>query len=120
MQKNKNIFESIRCAINGIMLGLKQEKNFIIYFFIAVLFFVFNIILIVDIMELIVFFILCSIVFAFEYINTAMERVVDKFIIKKNMDAKYIKDVSAASVLIMGITFFIVEGLILIPKLLNL
>ena len=49
-----------------------------------------------------------------------MERVVDKFIIKKNMDAKYIKDVSAASVLIMGITFFIVEGLILIPKLLNL
>ena len=30
MQKNKNIFESIRCAINGIMLGLKQEKNFIL------------------------------------------------------------------------------------------
>ena len=41
-------------------------------------------------------------------------------IMKKDENAKFIKDVSAASVLIVGICFFIVEGIILIPKLITM
>ena len=107
MKKNKNIFESISCAINGIILGFKEEKNLGIYIIIAIIFLSFNILLKSSGIEFAVFFILCFIVFSLEYVNTAIEKVVDKFI----------KDVSAASVLIIGICFFIVEGIILIPKL---
>lgn len=120
MKKNKNIFESIRCALNGIIIGFKEEKNLVTYILIAVIFFFFNIFLKSTSIEFVIFFILCFIVFSIEYINTAIERVVDKFIIKKDENAKFIKDVSAASVLIVGICFFIVEGIILIPKLITM
>lgn len=117
MKKNKNIFESISCAINGIILGFKEEKNLGIYIIIAIIFLSFNILLKSSGIEFAVFFILCFIVFSLEYVNTAIEKVVDKFIVKRDENAKFIKDVSAASVLIIGICFFIVEGIILIPKL---
>ena len=83
IKKNKNIFESIRCALNGIVIGFKEERNLVIYIFIAVIFFFFNMLLKSTSIEFAIFFILCFIVFSIEYINTAIERVVDKFIIKK-------------------------------------
>lgn len=117
--KNKTIFESIKYAISGIILAFKEERNLGIYVIIALVFLSLNIILKSTYIELIIYVILCALVFATEYINTAIERVVDKFILTKNPDAKYIKDVSAASVLTFGITFFIIEALILIPKIIS-
>lgn len=115
--KNKNIFQSIKCAISGIILAFKAEKNLTLYVLIAVIFFIFNLILKSSILEIAIFIILSSCVFAMEHINTAIERIVDKFILEKDENAKYIKDVAAGAVLICGIAFFVVEGLILIPKI---
>lgn len=116
--KNKNIFESVKCAISGIILAFKAEKNLTLYVGIALVFLIFNIILKSSMMEICIFIILTAAVFATEHINTAIERIVDKFILTKDENAKYIKDVSAGAVLIFGIAFFLVEGLILIPKIL--
>lgn len=115
--KNKNIFQSIKCAVNGIILAFKAEKNLTLYVLIALIFFIFNLILKSSILEIAIFIILSFCVFAMEHINTAIERIVDKFILEKDENAKYIKDVAAGAVLICGIAFFVVEGLILIPKI---
>lgn len=117
--KNKNIFESIKCAISGIILAFKAEKNLTLYVIIALIFLVLNIVLKSSMLEICIFIILTFVVFATEHINTAIERVVDKFIMKKDENAKYIKDVAAGAVLICGIAFFLVEGLILIPKIIK-
>ncbi len=119
MLKNKNIWQSIRCALSGIKLAFMCEKNFKLYIVIALIFFIINLLLHSSLVEFGIYIILCCLVFAFEHINTAIERVVDKFIMTKNSDAKYIKDVAAGAVLICGITFFIVEGLVLIPKIIR-
>ena len=96
--KNKNLFESIKHALNGIKLAFKSEKNLKKYIVIAIIFGVLNILTKSTYIDAIFYIILCFIVFAFEYINTAIERVVDKFILKIDENAKYIKDVSASGV----------------------
>lgn len=117
--KNKNIFESIKCAISGIILAFKAEKNLTLYVLIALTFLALNLILKSSMLEICIYIILTFVVFAVEHINTAIERIVDKFVMTKDENAKYIKDVAAGAVLICGIAFFVVEGLILIPKIIK-
>lgn len=117
--KNKTIFQSIKYALSGMKLAFKEERNIGIYIIIGIIFLCFNIILKSSLLDYIIYIILCTLVFAFEYVNTAIERVVDKFIKTKNDDAKYIKDVAAAPVLLCGIAFFLIEGIILIPKIIQ-
>ena len=118
--KNKNLFESIKHALNGIKLAFKSEKNLKKYIVIAIIFGVLNILTKSTYIDAIFYIILCFIVFAFEYINTAIERVVDKFILKIDENAKYIKDVSASAVLTSGLLFFIVEGIIIVKNIIAL
>ncbi len=117
--KNKNFFESVVCAIRGIISGFKTEKNFKIYIFIALIFLVFNIILSAENYDYIILIVLTSGVFTAEYFNTAAERIVDKFSNEINNDFKFIKDVAAGAVLISGIAFFSVEAIVLISKLIG-
>ena len=118
--KNKNLFESIKHALTGIKLAFKSEKNLKKYIVIAIIFGVLNILTKSTYIDAIFYIILCFIVFAFEYINTAIERVVDKFILKIDENAKYIKDVSASAVLTSGLLFFIVEGIIIVKNIIAL
>lgn len=115
--KNRNILQSIKCASRGIIDCFKHERNFREYTLIALMFLIFNILLSVSIWEYIVFAILICAVFSAEFINTAIERLVDKSSKEISDENKFIKDVSAGGVLSMAIAFFITEGLILIPKL---
>ena len=94
--KNKNFFQSLNCAIKGLIEILKEERNFKIYLFI--------------------FLISTLIVLTLEVINTAFERMVDKLMPSKNNNAKIIKDYLAGSVLISGIFFFVIEFIILISN----
>ncbi|MDE5993323.1 MAG: diacylglycerol kinase, partial [Oscillospiraceae bacterium] len=51
---------------------------------------------------------------------TAAERICDSFRPEKDKDVEFIKDVSAAAVLVMGIAFFTAEGAVLISNILKL
>ena len=114
--KNKNIFQSIRCAANGIKECYKTERNFGEYTIIAAFMLFLNIILKCAVWEYIVFMALVMGVFSAEFLNTAIERVIDTYdntISEKN---RFIKDTAAGGVLILSIAFFVSEALILIPK----
>lgn len=115
--KNKNIFQSIKCAYRGIKSCFKQERNFKEYTVIALIFLLINILLAASPMEYIVFISLVCVTFSAEFINTAIERIIDKNANEINEQNKFIKDAAAAGVLISSVAFFISEGIILIPKL---
>lgn len=120
MYKNKNFFESVACAVKGLVKGFKAERNFKIYVVIAVVFLIFNILLKSGIYDYIIYIILACGTFGAEYINTAIERLCDRQCREDDSDIRFVKDVSAAAVLCMGIAFFASQLLILVPKLICL
>ncbi|HRR76186.1 MAG TPA: diacylglycerol kinase [Ruminococcus sp.] len=117
--KNKNIFQSMHCAFQGMKAAWKEERNFREYTAIYSVFFFLGLILGVSLTEFLIGFALVCGVFSAEYLNTALERLLDTKFPEISADNKFIKDTAAAGVFILSIAFFISQGLILIPKLLE-
>jgi diacylglycerol kinase len=59
-------------------------------------------------------------VWAAEFFNTAVEKTADLICPDKNPKIKYIKDISAAVVLVAAITAYIIGCIIFIPKIIHL
>lgn len=116
--KNKTLFDSIKCALNGMRYAFKSEKNFKIYIVIAMIFFALNLICRAETIIHILFLIICGGVFSAEFINTSLERLADKVEGNFSSEIKIVKDVSAAGVLVWGIIFFIFEAVIMIGSFL--
>ena len=114
--KNKNIFQSIRCAARGIVECYRSERNFMEYTAIALFMLIFNILLHCAVWEYIAFFALVTAAFSAEFLNTAIERVIDTYDNTINEKNRFIKDAAAGGVLIISAAFFAAEALILIPK----
>lgn len=114
--KNINFLESIKCAIAGLHNGFVSEKNFRIYTVIGIIFFIFHLFLKADSYDYVIFIILSAFVFSAEYMNTALERAIDRLGEGVHEDFRFAKDVAAAAVLVSGIAFFLGEGIILISK----
>lgn len=115
--KNKDFVESIKCALNGLHSGFVSERNFKIYTGIGIVFLFFNVILRANQYDYVLFVLLAAFVFAMEYMNTAVERAIDKLGEEINDEFRFAKDVAAAAVLVSGIAFFLGEGIILIFRL---
>lgn len=118
--KNKNFLQSVVCAFRGIAGGFREERNFKIYACIAAVVLALNILTSSGLYDYILFLALSCGVFAAEYVNTAVERLCDSFCAEENRDVRFAKDVSAAAVLIMGITFFGAEGAVLFSNFLRM
>lgn len=115
--KNKNFLQSIKCAFRGIISGFRSERNFKIYIGIAIIFLALNIITCSGLYDYIILLALTCGVFSAEYLNTAAEKLCDSFCSERDENAGFIKDVAAASVLVMGIAFFTAEGAVLISNI---
>ena len=118
--KNKNIFQSMRCAFEGMKAAWKEERNFREYTAIYSVFVLAEVLLGVSAVEFLIGLALVCGVFASEYLNTALERLIDTRFPEISDDNKFIKDTAAASVFILSIAFFISQGIILIPKFMEL
>ena len=118
--KNKNIFQSMRCAFEGMKAAWKEERNFREYTAIYSVFVLAEVLLGVSAVEFLIGLALVCGVFAAEYLNTALERLIDTRFPEISDDNKFIKDTAAASVFILSIAFFISQGIILIPKFMEL
>lgn len=117
--KNKNIFQSMRCAFEGMQAAWREERNFREYTAIYAVFFLLNVLLGASATEFLIGFALVCGVFSAEYLNTALERLIDTRFPEICEDNKFIKDTAAAGVFILSIAFFLSQALILLPKLLE-
>ena len=113
--KMKKIIKSFKYAIEGIIEGIKDEKNLKIHFIIMILVIIFGIFLKITVIEWIICIILFSLVISLELINTAIENTVDLITNEKNPKAKIAKDTAAGAVLVVAIASAII-GLMIFLK----
>ena len=110
--KNQNLFSAVVNALNGIKYTIKTQRNIKIQLCFAILAIIIGFILKLSVGEWCILIITISLVFLSEFINTAIETVVDLYTQEYNEKAKNAKDVAAAGVLIMAISSVII-GIIL-------
>lgn len=110
----KKIIKSFKYAIEGIYIGIKEERNMKIHLTIMALVIIFGIMLKISKIEWIICIILFGLVISLELVNTAIENTVDLITLEKIPKAKIAKDTAAGAVLIAAIVSIIVGIMIFI------
>jgi diacylglycerol kinase len=111
---------SFRPAFNGLIRVLKYEHNARIHLLAALVAIIMGILLHINRVEWL-FVILCiGMVITAEIINTAIEKLVDRVSPEKNETARFIKDVSAAAVLVSSLIALVSGLIIFLPYLFRL
>ena len=113
----KRLKHSFQYAFQGIIQSYKGEQNLKIHTFIAILVIVFGFFLKISYIEWLVCLILIGLVLMAEFINTAIEYVVDLASPSVQPLAKAAKDTAAAGVLMMAIISALIGLIIFVPKL---
>lgn len=114
----KERVKSFRFAIDGLNSFFNSQHNAIIHLLLTVLVFVAAFFLKVNKTELIAIILATGLVWAAELFNTAIEKLCDLVSKDFHPAIKFIKDVSAAAVLLAAITALSVGLIIFLPKLL--
>jgi diacylglycerol kinase len=104
-------------AFRGLWYVLRTQRNAWIHTIIAVLIFILSAWLKISRQELAIIILTAAMVYAAEFINTAIEAVVDLASPEKHPLAKVGKDVGAAAVLISALAAVLIGLLILGPPL---
>ena len=115
----KRLVNSFKYAWQGIVQSYKGEQNLKIHTFIAILVIVFGFFLRISYLEWLVCLILIGLVLMAEFINTAIEYVVDLASPSVHPLAKAAKDTASAGVLLMAIISAIIGLVIFIPKIID-
>lgn len=110
---------SAKYAIQGILFGLRTERNVQIWF--AVLMFNLLLAVVLNISKIEWLFILCTTfsIGVAEYLNTAIETLSDRVSQEREEAIKRTKDLAAAATFCASTLAFVVSCLIFIPKLLE-
>jgi diacylglycerol kinase (ATP) len=110
--------KSFRYAFEGLHSFFATQHNAIIHLFITISAFLAAIFFSVGKGELTAIVIVTALVWVAELFNTAIEKLADMVSKDFHPSIKYIKDVSAAAVLIAAVTAFITGAIIFLPKVL--
>lgn len=115
--KNKNFFESLKNAFNGLVFIFRFHKHFRTELFLALLAIVFSILFNLNFFEFLIVLLTIFLVLITETFNTLFEEICN--LLKPNYDEKIkiIKDISSASVLLAVIFSLIVFIFVFLPKL---
>ena len=108
----KHRVKSFHYAIQGIVTGLKDQPNIKIHGFLGLIVIGLGAYFQITSFEWMILILTIGLVLSLEFINTAIEEIVDSFVEGIHPSAKKAKDVSAAAVLIASITALAV-GLII-------
>ncbi|MEG0865213.1 MAG: diacylglycerol kinase [Clostridia bacterium] len=117
---NNRFLFSFVYAFNGILSGVKSERNMVIHFSALTTVTVFGALLDISQTEWIACIILFGVVIMAELMNTAIETVVDMICPQKDPHAKIAKDTAAGAVLMVAIAAAVVGAIIFVPKLMAL
>ncbi len=116
----KKLKNSFKYAFQGIVSAYKDEQNLRIHTVVAILVIIFAFILKISKVEFIICVILIGLVLMTEFVNTAIENLVDLVTLEKNPYAKIAKDTAAAGVLVFALFSAAIGLTIFVPKIINL
>lgn len=115
------MIESFYHAFHGVWIGLKEERNVRIHLISAVAVFAMGLWLKVDLYGWAALALAIGLVLTAEFLNTALEHLVDLSADGKyHESARYAKDTAAAAVLCASFMALVVGSLVFIPRLINL
>jgi diacylglycerol kinase len=113
----KDTLNSFKYAINGIKDAINSEPNLSVHLLFAVIALIFAYFMKLTNNEFMIFIIIIFAVITLELINTVVEKIVDLHSLKISEEARQIKDISAAIVLLGAICSTIVALFLFLPKL---
>ena len=111
----RTFLKSLSHALRGLSHASLRERNFQIELFAAALVIPALLFLPLELWEVVTVLFLVGWVLVLELINTAIERIVDILMPRVHPNAKLVKDLMAASVLIISFVSVIIAVLILLP-----
>ncbi len=117
--KSKNIIDSFKYAFSGLIYGIRNERNIKVHFSIMLIVIFMGILFKINLIEWSICIILFGMVISLEYVNTAIESVVNICSPEKNELAKISKDMAASAVVVVAIVSLIVGMIIFLPKILE-
>lgn len=113
----KRWFESVNCAIEGILQAAKTQRHLRYHLYSAVLVLFVSYLLGVSRMDFLILSIMAVLVIMAEMINTAVEYIVDMVSPEYSEKAMEIKDTSAGAVLITAFAAVVIGYIVLFPYL---
>lgn len=117
MKEHRKKGIGLRHALNGLKELWIRERNFKIHIFSAILAIIFGFLLQISKYEWLIVIIAIQSVIITEAINSVIERIIDYVKPEISDEAKIIKDISAAFVLIAAISAIIIGIIIFLPKI---
>lgn len=116
----KNRLQSIGYALQGVKAFFHREHNAVIHLSSTILVVCMAVIFGVTGMEAIALLLVTGFVWTAELFNTAIEKIMDLITVEKRPAVKFIKDVSAAAVLVAAAVALITGAVVFIPKIILL
>ena len=116
---NKRLTNSFKYAFQGIVQAYKGEQNLRIHFTVAILVIISGFLFHINYLEWLTCLLLIGLVLMSEFINTAIEYVVDLVSPEPHPLAKAAKDTASAGVLMMAIISAVIGLIIFIPKIVD-
>lgn len=116
----RNYFESQQFAVTGLLLILKNERNFRFQLGVSVLVVIAGLLLGVSHADWVALFIVIALVLVAEAFNSVIEAVCDTISQDYRINIKYAKDVSAGAVLVSALVSVIAGIIIFFPYVVDL
>jgi diacylglycerol kinase len=112
-----SVLESFYHAFNGLALGFRRQRNVRIHTFLGLFVFALAFYLKVEAWQWTALIVAIGFVFFAEFVNTAIEHMVDiQANYRYHLSARYAKDTAAAAVLLAAITAAIVGAIVFLPR----
>ncbi len=118
--KNKTLGQSFKNAFNGIYQAMVSERNLRIHTVATAFVIIAGIILGLDTMRWIFLVLAIGLVLISELLNTSLEKLTDMVTSEYSEEARKVKDISAAAVLISAVLSVIVGLLVFYRPLMDL
>lgn len=118
--KNKSFIKAAKYSLEGILYFIKDGRNIKIQIVAAILVVIAAIILKVSAIEMAILGLTIFLVFAFEVMNTSIEKLADLYTMEYNFKVKVIKDTAAGAVSLVALGAVVVGVIIFGPKILAL
>lgn len=116
----KRNFDSVKHGTDGIVYAMEKEINFVIIMGLTLIVLLMGFLLKISQTELCLVVISMGAMMAVELINCSIEAAIDLVTLETNELAKISKDCAGAASLVLVIVSLFVDGIIFIPKIIEL